>query len=86
MDNEAKKIIESLQPLFDKAEAEGLWFYTSYQNLWFSPKELKQQQSLGGFIWGANNWKLRKPEEKLASLKRVAENAQKEYEDFKNKF
>jgi hypothetical protein len=72
--------------MFETAKDQGLWFYTSYQNLWFSPKELKEKQKMGSFIWGANNWKLRKPEEKLAQLKRIYENAEREYKDFQNKF
>ena len=39
--NKKEKIIKSLKPMFEQAEKEKLFFYCSYQQLWFSPKELK---------------------------------------------
>jgi hypothetical protein len=68
MNKQTKEILDGLQPLFDKAEKEGLWFYCSYQQLWFSPNELKNEQSNGRFLWGAVNWQLRDPHEKLKLL------------------
>lgn len=55
-----------LEPLFARARAEGLWFYSAYQDLWFSPDELAAVQAAGRFRWGAVNWQLRKPDEYLA--------------------
>lgn len=68
MDSEKKEIIDGLRPLFEKAEKESLWFYSSYQQLWFSPQELREEHSKGRYMWGAVNWHLRDPYEKLSQL------------------
>lgn len=57
-------------PLFRRAEQEGLWFYSPYQQLWFSPEALRRQQERGSFRWGAVNWELRDPRERIAELRR----------------
>ena len=62
------QICESMAPLFEKAEKEGLWFRSPYQDLWFSPAELKAHQAKGNFCWGPVNWELRDPAERLAGL------------------
>lgn len=59
-----------MEELFQKAEREGLWFFCSYQQLWFSPSELRKAQSEGRFRWGAENWKLRDPQEAVDNLDR----------------
>lgn len=64
--DERANILASLAPLFDKARAEGLWFWSSYQDMWFSPDELAKLQAQGSFVWGVANWKLRDPHEYLA--------------------
>jgi hypothetical protein len=51
-------ISEGMKPLFERAEAEGLWFRSNYQGLWFSPEALRDHQANGKFRWGAVNWKL----------------------------
>lgn len=58
--NQKEKILQDLEPLFLKAEREGLMFYTSYQNLLFTPKQLRDMHKENRFIWGAVNWQLRK--------------------------
>jgi len=58
------EVAAQLEPLFQKAENEGLHFYSPYHQLWFSPAELRREQLEGNFIWGAENWKLRDPNEK----------------------
>lgn len=63
-ETERELILKSLEPLFETAERYGLLFYCSYQNLWFTPEELRKEQWKGRFIWGACNWKLRKPYER----------------------
>ncbi|MCP3683809.1 MAG: hypothetical protein GY861_14080 [bacterium] len=60
-------ILNSLSPLFLEAKEKGLWFHTNYQDLWFSPSELKNAQSKGSFIWGITNWELRDPKEQFYS-------------------
>ena len=63
--NMTQKLLYELQPLFEKAEKEGLWFFSSYYQIWFSPKELKKQHKEESFLWGAVNWKLLDPNEEL---------------------
>lgn len=75
-------VVESLAPLFKRAEAEGLWFHCGYQNLWFSPKQLKAEHDRGRFIWGAVNWTLRDPKVRLAQLEKHADSAAKEVGKF----
>lgn len=60
----ANEILKELEPLFKKAEKYGLWFYCNYQDLWFSPNELREEHKNGKFIWGSVNWKLRDPIER----------------------
>ncbi len=73
--SERDQIIAGLKPLFKKARAEGLWFRSSYQDLWFSPDELEAAQAAGRFIWGAVNWTLCDPADRLAQLTREYESA-----------
>jgi len=82
---EHEEIVEGLKPLFEKAEKEGLWFYSNYQELWFSPAELKQKQAGGTFLWGAVNWKLRNPKEHLEELKREVKAAELRMKEFELK-
>jgi len=79
----AKQIIlKDLEPLFEKAESEGLWFNCMYQDLWFSPEELKALHKENRFIWSAVNWKLRDPQEKIKQL----ENQEFRINNEKNEF
>ena len=66
--NDGTAILESLEPLFERAYKEHLWFYSFYQSMWFSPNELKEMHDAGRFVWGSVNWELRPPQEKLKSL------------------
>jgi hypothetical protein len=56
------EILDSLVPLFEQAEREGLWFYCPSQDSWFSPTELREKQAKGLYMWGACNWRLRNPQ------------------------
>jgi hypothetical protein len=75
-------ILKGLKPLFEKAEREGLWFYTSYQDLWFAPAELKQAQKEGRFVWGAVNWILRNPQERLSEFNNTERRLNHERSEF----
>jgi len=75
-------ILKSLEPMFEKAEKEGLWFYCSYQDLWFKPQELKEKQSNGRFIWGSDNWELRHPFEKIIEINKLIKNLEKSKQRF----
>ncbi len=89
MDDQRESILIDLAPLFEEAAAKGLWFYCSYQGLWFSPQQLADKHAEGKFIWGAVNWRLRDPAERLHELLKEKEAAEKafvlfakEYSDF----
>lgn len=57
-----------LAALMKRAQEEHLWFWTRYQDLWFSPSELRNHWDRGQFRWGAVNWELRDPAERLMEL------------------
>lgn len=86
MEAERAKIILSLEPLFDKARAEGLWFFSTYQDLWFSPDELQEQHELGQFIWGPVNWQLIDPEIYKRQLEKRLNHAQQALDDFLERY
>lgn len=79
------EILDSLEPLFKEAEEEGLWFFSTYQRLWFSPEELREAHEEGRFIWGPDNWELRDPQERLEELERKKQNAEEELKQFREK-
>lgn len=76
MSDHAPAILAGLEPMFKEAEAKGLWFYCSYQGMWFSPVELRAEHANGKFIWSDVNWRLRSPEEGLRELEDEAARAQ----------
>lgn len=75
-----KVIMKSMESLFRKAEQHRLWFYCSYQSLWFSPEGLREQQANGRFLWGAANWELRDPRERVTELRNEGKQAFKQAE------
>lgn len=80
-----QEIIESLRPLYAEAEEKGLWFCSRHQTLWFSPSELRQAQENGSFRWGAWNWELRDPKERLEELRHEIATAIKAAADFEKR-
>jgi hypothetical protein len=81
---QAKAIILSLQPLFNKAEEEGLWFFhdsKDYEEVWVSPEYLRLMQSQGELLWSPEHWELRSPMGYMKMLHRVAEELIGEYND-----
>jgi hypothetical protein len=80
MDIDMKKsmILAALAPLFEKARARGLWFHNVSQGLWFSPDELSAAHKEERFIWGAENWRLCDPNERLEQLNNVIAAAEAE--------
>lgn len=64
--------MSDLAALIDKAEREGKWLWCAYQDLWFSPAQLREQNAKGSFRWGAINWKLRDPQERIDEADRRA--------------
>lgn len=81
----SENIRESLQPMFQTARREGKWFWCVYQDLWWSPDELKTHQNQGRFVWGPPNWKLRDPWERVHSLERGIEEAKNVLTSFKKR-
>lgn len=80
--SEAEQTLKNLESLFAEAERKRLWFYCSYQELWFSPKELREEQANGSFVWGPVNWVLRDPMERLEELMKATESARQTQEAF----
>lgn len=70
-----------MQPLFEKAIREGLWFYAVYQALWFSPEELETANNNGKYLWGPFNWQLRNPQQKMEELENQKENIDRQIHD-----
>lgn len=71
-------ILAGLEPMFEEAERTGKWFHCGYQDLWFSPKQLRAEHAKGSFIWGAVNWRLRDPQELVAEAQARVESAERE--------
>lgn len=56
-----QRIIDSLEPLFQRAREKGLWFRSNYQGFHFSPKEFRERLAKGECCWGPVNWELIDP-------------------------
>lgn len=81
---QAQIIIMSLQPFFERAEAESLWFYhdsSESGEIWASPEYLRLMQSKGRLLWSPEHWELRNPMGYLKSLHRQAEELIEEYNE-----
>ena len=61
MTTEQAKLPEGIAEMMAEAKEKGLWFYSTYQALWFSPSELTELMNNGRFRWGPHNWLLRHP-------------------------
>lgn len=70
--SEREKTLAELKPLIQRARDEGKWLWCRYQDLWFSPDQLEAANEKGRFIWGAANWQLRDPQERLGEAKQTA--------------
>ncbi|MFT5218374.1 MAG: hypothetical protein ACI9LO_002109 [Planctomycetota bacterium] len=81
---QAQAIIMSLTPMFEKAEAENLWFYHDSKDsgeVWASPAYLRLMQSQGRLLWSPEHWELRNPMGYMKSLHRQAEELIAEYNE-----
>jgi len=78
---------KELEPLFEKAEKEGLWFYANAmgEEIWLSPKQLREQRRMGRFVWGDKAWTLRNPHDGLAYLRRQVRLAELEAKQFERR-
>lgn len=73
------EMLVGLEPLFEKAERKGLWFFACHKQLWFSPQELKEKIISGEFMWEPGlSWLLRSPFEYLDELNRKQIEIQKQ--------
>ncbi len=82
-------IIMSLHPMFEEAEAKGLWFFhesSEVGELWCSPEYLHLKQSKGELVWAPEHWELRSPIGYMKSLRVQAENIVKEFNDVAKRF
>lgn len=76
-------ITPGMEPLFKEAREKGLWFYSQYQGLWFSPDQLEELLvHQKRFRWGPVNWMLRDPQEAIDELKRQVCALENQISDF----
>ena len=77
-------ILMSLKPLFEEAEAKGLWFFHESNEageVWCSPEFLRLKQTKGEMVWAPEHWELRSPSAYLKKLAMQAEATVKEYNE-----
>lgn len=74
-------MIDEMEPMFAEAKKRRLWFYSAYQNLWWSPDELRTEQEAGRFRWGPANFKLRAPAEYIAERQRAVDEETRRLEE-----
>lgn len=84
-ENTKESILKELEFMFEQAEDKGLWFYSRYQQLWFSPNELRENHNEDRYVWGAVNWMLRDPEERLEELYNLQESVENQIDTFKRR-
>lgn len=73
----------NLSTLIEQAEKDRKWLFCHYQELWFSPQELRALNAKGRFLWGPANWQLRDPEEHVKVLAERIEEAKAAHWRFK---
>ncbi|MEM7292316.1 MAG: hypothetical protein AAF420_02815 [Pseudomonadota bacterium] len=57
-------ILTSLEPMFDEAEENKLWFFhhsPDGEEIWCSPQFLRLEQSKGNLVLSPEHWELRNP-------------------------
>ena len=75
---EVTQVRAALETMCQEASLSGKWMFCPYQQLWFSPAELRAENAKGRFIWGPVNWILRSPLERLEEIIRQIEQLQRE--------
>ena len=74
----------SLEPLFEQAQSEQLWFYHESDEtgeIWASPQYLRQMHEQDKMIWAPEHWDLRSPVDYLKNVHEKAENLIEEYNE-----
>lgn len=72
-----------LLKMCDDAEKQGLWIHIHYQDLWYSPKEMRKEFNDGKFLWNRTSFELRDPQEHLVILERLLTAAKNSVDSFK---
>ena len=80
--DESDLMMAELQTMAREAERTGKWFHCNYQDLWFSPREIRTLWDKGQFRWGPVNWKLLFPSTKRADLERDIVDAELRLREF----
>ena len=75
----------ALQPMFEKAEKEHLWFWSERRGMWFSPQELRKEHSNGKYLWGPENWELKDPNVELNLMQTRIDNTLVNMREFKKR-
>lgn len=70
--------VAALAPLIEQAERERKWLWCNYQDIWVTPKQLRESNAKGMLLWSPENWKLRDPQEQLAKAKARTASAKRE--------
>lgn len=71
--------------LCEIARAKNKWLHCHYQDLWFTPDELLEQNANGRFIWGARNWSISDPEEGIHKLDNEVLHAQRRLDNLRDR-
>lgn len=77
-------IMLSLEPLFECANQENLWFYHHSKEVgevWCSPTYLRLCNEKGRYVWGPEHWELRSPLVYMKQLKYKAQELVDEYNE-----
>lgn len=72
-------IIADMEPLIAEAKNKRWWFKSHYQDIWFSPDELRAAMQEGRFVWGPTNWSMSDPRNMLSELQRRIVDLNAEY-------
>lgn len=80
-----EEILRSLEPLYAKAVSERLIFWCRYQDLHFTPRELREAQAAGRYVWGAGNWELVEPGARIRELEDKVERARSAAANFRER-
>lgn len=75
----------TLEQLIEQARTEGKYIFCYYQQLWFSPDELEQLNKQGQFRWGAVNFALRDPQERLDGMYVSVEKMKRDIQSLQSK-
>lgn len=78
MKENREQILKLLEPLFERAEKEGLWFKTVGAT-WLTPMELRANHEKGYYVWVPDNWELKSPDEFLDHLEKDKFLAESDY-------